>query len=65
MLSPFPPSVLAASHEGLAEVLDTLTEAVDAAGAARRPAGPLPRVPAYARDHVGGGPDGPGHTHGG
>ncbi|MEU7281752.1 pyridoxal-dependent decarboxylase [Streptomyces sp. NPDC045431] len=38
----FPPSVLAASQEGLAEVLATLAEAVDAAGAARRPAGPIP-----------------------
>ncbi|MFJ8645480.1 pyridoxal phosphate-dependent decarboxylase family protein [Streptomyces sp. NPDC093546] len=42
LLSPYPPSVLAASHEGFAEVLATLTEAVDAAGAARRPAGPIP-----------------------
>ncbi|WP_254705567.1 pyridoxal phosphate-dependent decarboxylase family protein [Streptomyces vilmorinianum] len=40
--SPFPPSVLAGSHAGLAEVLATLAEAIDTASTARRPAGPLP-----------------------
>ncbi|WP_336321827.1 pyridoxal phosphate-dependent decarboxylase family protein [Streptomyces lavendofoliae] len=41
-LSPFPPTLLAGSHEGLAEVLATLAEAVDTAAAARRPGGPVP-----------------------
>ncbi|MGI5358173.1 pyridoxal phosphate-dependent decarboxylase family protein [Streptomyces sp. CA-252508] len=41
-LSPFPPALLAGSHEGLAEVLATLAEAVDTAAAARRPDGPVP-----------------------
>ncbi|ORT58071.1 pyridoxal-dependent decarboxylase [Streptomyces sp. CB03238] len=41
-LSPFPPSVLAGSHDGLAEVLATLAEAIDAASTARRPDGPIP-----------------------
>ncbi len=40
--SEFPPSLLAGSHDGLAEVLATLAEAVDAAAAAPRPNGPVP-----------------------
>ncbi|MET9324815.1 pyridoxal-dependent decarboxylase [Streptomyces sp. NPDC003038] len=40
--SDFPPSLLAGSPEGLAEVLATLTEAIDAATTARRPHGPVP-----------------------
>ncbi|WP_052411404.1 pyridoxal phosphate-dependent decarboxylase family protein [Streptomyces sp. NRRL S-118] len=42
LLSPFPPSLLAGSRDGLAEVLATLTGAIGAASAARRPEGPLP-----------------------
>ncbi|HET9379673.1 MAG TPA: pyridoxal-dependent decarboxylase [Streptomyces sp.] len=38
----FPASMLAGSREGLAEVLAALGGAVDAASAARRPAGPVP-----------------------
>ncbi|GAU67081.1 putative L-2,4-diaminobutyrate decarboxylase [Streptomyces sp. NBRC 110611] len=40
--SRFPPSLLAASREGLAEVSAALAEAVDTASHARRPAGPIP-----------------------
>ncbi|HCA85258.1 MAG TPA: aspartate aminotransferase family protein [Streptomyces sp.] len=42
LLSDFPASLLAGSREGLTEVLATLTEAIDAASTARRPAGPIP-----------------------
>lgn len=40
--APFPPSLLAASREGLAEVHALLGEAIDTASAVRRPAGPIP-----------------------
>ncbi|MET9800871.1 aminotransferase class V-fold PLP-dependent enzyme [Streptomyces sp. NPDC006368] len=40
--APFPPSALAGSHDGLAEVLATLTEAIDTATTVRRPDGPIP-----------------------